>query len=80
MDNTAPVSGAQVTVDDSGGQAVSSGITDNDGKVTFHLVQGQYEINVITCPGAISLPPPRDVTVANGSFNSVRMECDTGIR
>jgi len=80
MDNTAPVSGAEVTIRDSSGQAVASDATGGDGKASFALAPARYEIEVTTCPGAMSLPPARAVTVSDGSFTAVRMQCDTGIR
>ena len=80
MDNTAPVPDAGVTIRDSDAQVVASESTGNDGKATFALVPGQYNIEVTSCPGAMSLPAAQTVTVSDGSFTAVRMECDTGIR
>lgn len=78
--NTEPVAGAQVAVADAGGSVTARVTTDSAGRADVPLVPGSYRVTVLTCPGALSLPPPAPADVTSGSFASLSLECDTGIR
>lgn len=73
--------GARVVAFDTGGDEVTSRLTDDQGVARLLLAPGSYTIRVVECPGAMSLPKENaDVTVSAGAFESARLACDTGIR
>lgn len=80
QENSAPVAGALVRIraDDRGGQLDRR--TGPDGRVRVPLDPGRYEVEVLDCPGAVSLPAPASVIVAEGREEALALVCDTGIR
>lgn len=77
--NSAPVEDAIVEVRSAGGGRVRVR-TDVDGRVRVVLEPGDYVVEVLDCPGALSAPAPQEATVERGFFTEVRLDCDTGIR
>lgn len=78
--NEAPVEDALVEVRTAAGREVARAVTDARGEARVDLAAGTYQIEVLRCPGAMSLPGPEEVDVPLGSYREVRLDCDTGIR
>jgi hypothetical protein len=79
-DDSAPVGNAEVRIrglDRGGSLAVRTG---PDGTVRVALRPGRYELEVIECPGALSLPSPQEAGVVGGRIDPALFICDTGIR
>jgi hypothetical protein len=78
-DNTLPVADATVEFRRlEGGRHTLR--TDEAGVARASLVPGTYVVTVTECPLTLALPDPDTVQVVSGERQSLRQECDTGIR
>lgn len=78
--NSAPVDGARLEITAAAGGEMVAASTDSAGSARVPLPAGSYRVSVLTCPGAMTLPAPAVVDVVAGSFTTLSLECDTGIR
>ena len=78
--NEEPVRGATVRVRGATGGGGAEAVTSADGLVALSLLPGEYRVDVIVCPGALSLPGEAPVSVEQGSIAAITLNCDTGIR
>jgi hypothetical protein len=77
----APVAGAVVLVEPLAGGETRQVLTDSAGIARLLVLPGMYRISIEECPGAMAPPKePADISVTAGSFSSVKVVCDTGIR
>ena len=75
-----PIS-ARVVVSTTGGATVTTVQTGADGTAHVGLPPGDYRISAQQGGSVLPRPPyPTTVTVTAGSFSSVRLDYDTGIR
>lgn len=77
--NSEPVAEATVQVRRQDGGRLQQR-TDLDGRIRVPLETGEYMVEVLTCPGALTLPGAAAATVERGRFTVLRLDCDTGIR
>jgi hypothetical protein len=78
-----PVAAAQIQVLDGSGRQVASVVSDSAGRFSVDLSPGTYVVQPVSnkpLPGVTPTAASKTVRVVQGSYTSVQLQLDTGIR